>query len=117
VIVELKQWSAAALFEDDPSLVLIEGLGGHPRLHPLEQVRGYRDYLLDFLPALQANASVVSAVAYLHNASEGGVAPLRLLAESTEARLFTGERRADFMDFLRPAWLRTCRVPPTPICS
>jgi hypothetical protein len=57
--------------------------------------------LLDFLPALQENASAVSAVAYLHNATEGGVAPLRLLAESSEARLFTGERRADFMDFLR----------------
>jgi uncharacterized protein len=30
-----------------------------------------------------------------------GVAPLRRLAESSEARLFTGERRAEFMDFLR----------------
>jgi uncharacterized protein len=101
VIVELKQWSEAALFEDDPALVLIEGYGRHPRLHPLEQVRGYCEYLLDFLPALQANAANVSGVAYLHNATEMGVAPLRRLAESSEARLFTGERRAEFMDFLR----------------
>jgi hypothetical protein len=40
-------------------------------------------------------------VAYLHNATEHGVAPLRQLPESSHARLFTGERRADFMDFLR----------------
>ena len=101
VIVELKQWSEAVLFEEDPALVLIEGYGRHPRLHPLEQVRGYCEYLVDFLPALQANAATVSGVAYLHNATEMGVAPLRQLAESSEARLFTGERRAEFMDFLR----------------
>ena len=109
VIVELKQWSEVNLFEDDPTLVLVEGLGGHPRLHPLEQVRGYREYLLDFLPALQTNGSAVSAAAYLHNADERGVAPLRLLCESSEARLFTGERRAEFMDFLR-----SCLAPDVP---
>ena len=101
VIVELKQWSEAVLFEEDPALVLIEGYGRHPRLHPLEQVRGYCEYLVDFLPALQANAATVTGVAYLHNATEMGVAPLRQLAGSSEARLFTGERRAEFMDFLR----------------
>jgi uncharacterized protein len=101
VIVELKQWSEAALFEDDPALVLIEGYGRHPRLHPLEQVRGYCEYLVDFLPALHANAAAVSGAAYLHNATEMGVAPLRRLAESPQARLFTGERRAEFLDFLR----------------
>ena len=101
VIVELKQWSEAVLFEDDPSLVLIEGYSRHPRLHPLEQVRGYCEYLVDFLPALQANAAAVTGAAYLHNATEMGVAPLRLLAESPQAQLFTGERRAEFLDFLR----------------
>jgi uncharacterized protein len=101
VIVELKQWSEAVLFEDDPSLVLIEGYSRHPRLHPLEQVRGYCEYLVDFLPALQANAAAVTGAAYLHNATEMGVAPLRQFAESPQARLFTGERRAEFLDFLR----------------
>jgi uncharacterized protein len=101
VIVELKQWSEAALFEDDPALVLIEGYSRHPRLHPLEQVRGYCEYLVDFLPGLHANAAAVSGAAYLHNATEMGVAPLRRLAESPQARLFTGERRAEFLDFLR----------------
>ena len=30
VIIELKQWSDADLFEDDPKLVLIDGYGRHP---------------------------------------------------------------------------------------
>ena len=101
VIVELKQWSEADLFEDDPNLVLIDGYGRHPRLHPVEQVRGYCEYLRDFVPALQADDDNVAGVAYLHNATEMGVSPLRRLAESRDGRLFTGERRADFMDFLR----------------
>jgi uncharacterized protein len=49
VLVELKQWSGLGLYEDDPALVTIEGYGHHPVLHPVEQVRGYCEYLLDFL--------------------------------------------------------------------
>jgi hypothetical protein len=101
VIVELKQWSEADLFEDDPSLVLIDGYGRHPRLHPVEQVRGYCEYLRDFVPALQAEDDNVAGAAYLHNATEMGISPLRQLAESRDGRLFTGERRAEFLDFLR----------------
>jgi uncharacterized protein len=101
VVVELKQWSGADLFEDDPNLVLIDGYGRHPRLHPVEQVRGYCEYLRDFVPALQSDDVFVAGAAYLHNATEMGVSPLRLLAESNDGRLFTGERRAEFMDYLR----------------
>ena len=54
VVVELKQWTEADLFEDDPSLVLIDGYGLHPRLHPVEQVRGYCEYLRDFVPVLRS---------------------------------------------------------------
>jgi hypothetical protein len=101
VVVELKQWSDADLYEDDPALVTVGGYGHQPRLHPLEQVRGYCEYLLDFLPALRGDTESVSGVAYLHNATEHGVAPLRLLAESEHARMFTGQKRGDFLDFLR----------------
>ena len=101
VVVELKQWSGAELYEDDPAMVTIDGYGHHPRLHPLEQVRGYCEYLVDFMPALQDDDETVSGVAYLHNATEHGVAALRQRAESGYARLFTGERRAEFIDFLR----------------
>lgn len=101
VIVELKQWSGAELYEEDPRLVLIDGYGHHPLLHPLDQVRGYCEYLIDFTPVLQDSKETVAGAAYLHNATEHGVAALRQLAETTHGRLFTGERRGDFIEFLR----------------
>jgi uncharacterized protein len=101
VVVELKQWSGADLFEDDPSMVLIDGYGRHPRLHPVEQVRGYCEYLRDFVPALAEQSDPLAGVAYLHNATEMAVASLRQTRESADGRLFTGERRAEFMGFLR----------------
>jgi hypothetical protein len=101
VVVELKQWSGAELYEDDPDLVVLDGLAHQPRLHPLEQVRGYCEYLVDFMPGLQNDGQVVSGVAYLHNATEHGIAALREAPETSQARMFTGERRADFLDFLR----------------
>ncbi len=100
VIVKLKQWSGAELYEDDPTMVLIDGYGHRPRLHPLDQVRGYCEYLVDYLPALQ-DGTMVSGVAYLHNATERGVAQLRRHAQTQNALLFTGERRSEFIDFLR----------------
>ncbi len=101
VVVELKQWSGAELYEDQPGLVLIDGLGQEPRLHPLEQVRSYCEHIVDFLPGLSHDGQVVCGVAYLHNATEYGVAALRRVPDTSQARLFTGERRADFMEFLR----------------
>jgi len=101
VVVELKQWSQADLYEDDPTLVTVDGYGHDPRLHPLEQVRGYCQYLVDFLPGLRGATDSVSGVAYLHNANEHSVAPLRELPESADARMFTGQKRGEFLDFLR----------------
>ncbi len=100
VVVELKQWGAADLFEDDPTLVLVDGYSHSPRLHPLEQVRGYCDYLADYVTVLRDQPDALSGVAYLHNATERGVAPLRRLSESGHARLFTGERRHEFANYL-----------------
>lgn len=101
VVVELKQWSEADIFDGDPGLVVIAGYGHHPVLHPIEQVRGYCEYLRDFLPALEANDVAIAGAAYLHNATEMGVAHLRQMGESQDGRLFTGERRGEFMAFLR----------------
>lgn len=101
VVVELKQWSDADLYEDDPALVAVRGYGHQPRLHPLEQVRGYCQYLVDFLPGLQGDIDSVSGVVYLHNATDHSIAPLRGLAESDQARMFTGQRRGEFQEFLR----------------
>jgi uncharacterized protein len=101
VVVELKQWSDADLYESDPSLVLVNGYGRQPKLHPLEQVSRYCQYLVDFLPALQDDCDAISGVAYLHNATEHSVAPLRELPESGLARMFTGQQRGAFLTFLR----------------
>jgi uncharacterized protein len=101
VVVELKQWSGAELYEDDPTLVVIDGYGRCPVLHPLEQVRNYCQYLVDFLPALQDDDNVVSGVAYLHNATDHSVAALQSFAGANQARMFTGQRRADFIRYLQ----------------
>lgn len=101
VLVELKQWSAAFRYEEDPSLVLIDGGGSQPRLHPATQVAGYREYLLDFLPGLESDAESVVATAYLHNATEHSIADLRMTAASEHVRLFTGQRKGEFLDYLR----------------
>lgn len=101
VLVELKQWSGAELFEEDPGLVTIDAYGGRPVLHPMDQVSGYRDYMLDFLPGLDGRGDAVAAVAYLHNATEQGIRGLRDREPTEFVRMFTGERKVDFVDFLR----------------
>ena len=100
VVVELKQWSSAEIFEDDPRLVLIDAYGPRPVAHPLEQVNGYRQYMLDFLPALEGRERSFCAVAYLHNATDAGISDLRELPDSEFVRMFSGQRKSQFLDFL-----------------
>ncbi len=100
VVVELKQWSRAELFESDPNLVLVDAYGNNPVAHPLDQVSGYRQYMLDFLPALHDRQESIHAAAYLHNATERSVMDLREFPQTEYARMFTGERKSDFFDFL-----------------
>jgi len=101
VLVELKQWSEAELFEGEPELVRIDAYGKRPVLHPVAQVRGYCEYLVDFMPALADVPERVSGVAYLHNATEHGISDLRAMGESSFGSLYTAERRADFHSYLR----------------
>lgn len=102
VVVELKQWSAATAWEQDPQLVLIEGYGHHPQVHPVVQVRDYCQYLIDFTRWLHDQPEVVVGAAYLHNAtSERAVSDLFDQPQDRQGRLFTGARRGDWLDFLR----------------
>lgn len=101
VLVELKQWSSAQSYEEDMSLVMIDAYGPRPLLHPLDQVSGYRDYMLDFLPGLDGQQDNVVGVAYLHNATEASVFDLRDRPESSHIRMFTGEGKGDLLAFLR----------------
>jgi Uncharacterized conserved protein (DUF2075) len=100
VVVELKQWSQAELFEDSERLVVVEGM--HRELaHPLIQVQGYCDYISDFVASLRGNETAVRGVAYLHNAVDLDVEDLFELSTTERTRLFTKSRRAAFLDYLR----------------
>ncbi len=101
VVLELKQWSAARLWEADPELVLVDGYPRDPRLHPVAQVRGYCTYLADFTRALADLPDPLAGAAYLHNATaEPDVTDLYALPQDRHGQLFTGARRGDFLDFL-----------------
>jgi len=101
VVVELKQWSRARRWEDDPELVLINGYPRDPRLHPVAQVRGYCSYIADFTKTLHDLDDALAGAAYLHNATQpAAVIDLYDYPQDTYGRLFTGARRGDFLDFL-----------------
>lgn len=100
VVVELKQWSQAQPEDDDPLRCRVDPYT-QPVLNPIEQVRGYCDYLVAFNRALADNPQRIAGVAYLHNATEFGVSGLYEVEQSERGRLFTAERRGEFLDCLR----------------
>ncbi|MEV4680692.1 DUF2075 domain-containing protein [Streptomyces kurssanovii] len=100
VVVELKQWSQAEPDEDDPALCRIDAYA-HPVLNPIEQVRRYCEYLVNFNGAVSDHPGRVSGVAFLHNATEFGVSGLREIERDDNGQLFTAERRGEFLDHLR----------------
>ncbi|MFF5482804.1 DNA/RNA helicase domain-containing protein [Streptomyces sp. NPDC012935] len=100
VVVELKQWSTAYPEEDQPLLCRIDSYA-EPVLNPIEQVRGYCEYLLSFNGALERMPQSLAGAAFLHNATEFGVAGLREVTEDQHGRMYTGEQRGTFLDFLR----------------
>ncbi|KAF4406840.1 DUF2075 domain-containing protein [Streptomyces lycii] len=100
VVVELKQWSQAVPDEDDPELCRID-VYTHPVLNPVEQVRRYCDYLVNFNGAVSGHPERVSGVAYLHNATEFGVTGLRELEVDDRGQMFTAQRRGEFIEYLR----------------
>lgn len=102
VIVELKQWSSARSWEGNVDLVDVPGVRGGPRQHPVKQVRGYCDYLVDFTRSLQDQPDAVAGVAYLHNAtSPESIADLQRYPMDLRGRLFTAATRGQLLRFLR----------------
>jgi hypothetical protein len=99
VVVELKQWSRAEVFEDNEKLVLVPGYR-HEAEHPLIQVQGYCDTMVDFIGALNGDPRNVRGVAYLHNAADPDVTDLFDLVADERTRLFTKTRRGAFLDYL-----------------
>ncbi len=102
VVVELKQWTAAYRYEDNPELVEVPGMPGGPKLHPVAQVKGYCEYLFDFARALSDQPDALAGIAYLHNATDPGtVSDLRAYPTDVTGRMFTAAERGDLLDFLR----------------
>ncbi|MFF7457878.1 DNA/RNA helicase domain-containing protein [Kitasatospora sp. NPDC008115] len=100
VVVELKQWSNAAPEDGEPLLCRVDAYT-RPVLNPIEQVRGYCDYLISFNGALADHPERLSGVAFLHNATEFGVQGLYEVPQDERGRLFTAERRGEFVQYLR----------------
>jgi hypothetical protein len=101
LVVELKQWSHAELFESDPELVLVEHMSGGPKLHPVLQAQGYCDYLGGYVSVLRDSPHALHGVAYLHNAAKADVADLYDRVQDDRTRLFTQTTRGAFVDYLR----------------
>ena len=102
VVVELKQWSSARRWEQDPNLVEVDGQPGGPKTHPVRQVRNYCTHIIDFARTLHGDEDAVAGVAYLHNAmSHEAVAELFDFRPDAHGQMFTGYDRARFHDFLR----------------
>ena len=99
VVVELKQWTHAIPLDDTNRVVIYEGTGD--RLHPVEQVRAYCNHLGDFLSTLADDPGAVSGVAYLHNATDLDVEALFDFPQDELGRIFTGQRRGQFLDYLK----------------
>ncbi|CUU65398.1 DNA/RNA helicase domain-containing protein [Corynebacterium variabile] len=102
IVVELKQWSSATVFEDDPKLVDVPGTLGGPRLHALRQVDTYRELLTNFLTVFDGHPETVQGAVFLHNVSHrAAVAELDDYTSELRSELFTGADVDAFASFLR----------------
>jgi uncharacterized protein len=100
LVVELKQWSHAKLYDTADSLVSVEHAHG-PRLHPAVQVASYCEYLSGFLSILSEEGATLRGSAYLHNAIDSDISGLFLTPPTDHGRIFTKERRGEFLEYLR----------------
>ncbi|MFB7630583.1 DNA/RNA helicase domain-containing protein [Streptomyces sp. NPDC056149] len=100
VVIELKQWNSAEPENGEPLLCRI-GPSTQIMLNPIEQVRRYCEYLVSFNGALTEHPERITGAAYLHNATEFGIAGLYEAGQSAYGRLFSAERRSEFIAFLK----------------
>ncbi|TCC00531.1 DUF2075 domain-containing protein [Micromonospora zingiberis] len=100
LVVELKQWSYATAYEESDTLVAVEHARG-ARLHPGQQVADYCQYLIDFLGVLGRQQYPLHGAAYLHNAVDRDVADLLDRPVTEQSRLFTKQRRGQWLDYLQ----------------
>ncbi|MFB4273474.1 DNA/RNA helicase domain-containing protein [Nonomuraea sp. GTA35] len=100
VVIELKQWSRAEPSELGDHLVIVDGMPGGEKLNPAEQVRRYCEYMCDFLGVFNGKPDALHGAAYLHNAMDLDVDGLSDQVRDERSRLFTKQRRGDFLRYL-----------------
>lgn len=101
VVIELKQWSEAEAIDGSTTLFRVAPHLNREHLHPGLQVDLYLDYLEGFTTYLAEHDHSLAGAAYLHNATDAGVLDLLGPGSGTRSRVFTGQRRGEFVDFLR----------------
>lgn len=101
VIIELKQWSQAERLDRSDTLFRVAPHLNREYLHPGLQVDGYCEYLADFTTHLAETEHSLVGAAYLHNATDSGVADILAAPSATRSRVFTGQRRGAFIEFLK----------------
>ncbi|UGT40907.1 DUF2075 domain-containing protein [Nocardia yamanashiensis] len=102
VLVELKQWSRAELAAREmvgPEVVSVPGYEDLV-LNPIEQVRWYCTYLVDFTPELAALRDSVHGMAYLHNASSGDIPALKRSGQDQFGLMFTADNTDEMIEYL-----------------
>jgi len=100
VLVALKPWAVAVPHTDDPALCSADA-GTRLDLNPIEQVQRYREYLIKSISVLTQYPERIRGAVFLSNATEAGVQGLRAIEHKDGSRLFTGESRGAFLEFLR----------------
>ncbi|GHH70040.1 hypothetical protein GCM10017673_21290 [Streptosporangium violaceochromogenes] len=101
VVVELKQWSEAELYEDDEKLVVVPRTWKDYDTHPAIQVSNYCQKIVENCSAVDGRPDAVEGVVYLHNATRQSVRGLFELALDKNVRLFTMTERSAFVEYLR----------------
>lgn len=99
VVIELKQWTKAGVLDGTETVVHLDGVG--ERLHPVEQVSRYCTHIADFIASLGGSTENLAGAAYLHNATDDDVRTLWEHPQSQTGRMFTSQRRGEFVSFLR----------------
>ncbi|MGC4994187.1 DNA/RNA helicase domain-containing protein [Nocardia salmonicida] len=99
VLVELNQWTAARTFGGSTDIVVAEG--DRAVLHPVQRVRGYCNYILDYLDIVFGRGEAVHGAAYLFDATAESVKDLFRLQSDDKGILFTKDQRTQFRNFLR----------------
>ncbi|MGW0639269.1 DNA/RNA helicase domain-containing protein [Nocardia salmonicida] len=76
--------------------------------HPVDQARGYCEFLTNYVAVLHARSQSVHGLVYLHNATRASVRNLFDRQPDKHGQLFTGSEDADLVAYLRE------RIKPAP---